>query len=146
MRSRKVGRKVSGRRLSKRRKRSRRRSSIRTRISFFKKEDPKVKEITLKYKDRIAKSQNKINEIKSKIKNKEDEKAYYIKQQEKKKEERKKIEGMKTKVGSDLTSLNKKIVDIKNERNKLEKKKRIKNEELINLIGERNIKLKKLKM
>ena len=129
---------------SRKRQRSRRRSSVRTRISFFKKEDPKVKEITLKYKDRIAKSQNKINEIKSKIKNKEDEKAYYIKQQEKKQEERKKLEGMKVKVGSDLTSLKKKIVDIKNEGIKLEEKKRIKNEELINLIGERNIKLGKL--
>ena len=163
-------RKVSGRRSSKQKKsrRNTKKRSLKTRVNILKKAsdayesykvnkaekqlnkaqekkyEALVQKIRLSYKDRISKSQDKINNIKSKIKNKEDEKAYYTKQQEKKQEERKKLEGMKTKVGSDLSSLNKKIVDIKNERHKLEEKKRIKNEELINLIGERNIKLGKL--
>ncbi len=102
---------MKSRRVSLKRKKSTRRRVRRssTRISFFKKENPDVKRITMKYKDRIAKSQDKINKIKSELKNREDEKAYYTKQKEKKEEEKKKLSGMKGKVSSDIESIRQRI-------------------------------------
>jgi chromosome segregation ATPase len=138
---------MKSRRVSLRRKKSTkkrvRRSS--TRISFFKKDNPDVKRITMKYKKPIEDSQNKINKIKSEIKNKEDEKAYYAKQKAKKEEERKKLDKMKGKVGSDIASLNSKIKDLEKNRDNLIIDKAKKEADLNRLHGEWKQKISKLK-
>ena len=89
--------------------------------------------------------QNKINKIKSEIKNKEDEKAYYAKQKAKKEEERKKLDKMKGKVGSDIASLNSKIKDLEKNRDNLIIDKAKKEADLNRLHGEWKQKISKLK-
>jgi hypothetical protein len=133
---------MRSRRVSSKRKKSTRR--LKTRVNIFKKVsdaydsyklnkigkqldkakqkeyDLKVQNIRLRYKDRIAKSQDAIKRINNNIKKNEDEKAYYTKQKEKKEEEKKKLSGMKGKVSSDIESIRQRIQVLKNSKNVLE--------------------------
>jgi chromosome segregation ATPase len=136
-------RRVLSRRKKSTKKRVRRSS---TRISFFKKDNPDVKRITMKYKKPIEDSQNKINKIKSEIKNKEDEKAYYTKQKAKKEEEKKKLRGMKGKVSSDIGSIRQRIQVLKNSKNVLEENREKIKQKIVQYEQEQKAKLDNLKM
>ena len=108
--------------------------------------DLKVQNIRLRYKDRIAKSQDAIKRINNSIKNKEDEKAYYTKQKAKKEEEKKKLGGMKGKVSSDIESIRQRIQVLKNSKNVLEENREKIQKKIDGYKAEQKVKLDNLKM